>query len=79
MSSKQGTREITDRIIVVDAAGRCRTVQEVSDLVRQQYLDGSWSNWMVTTRRYFCDGEQVNRNSDSEFEFPASGERLTRT
>lgn len=58
---------------MTDAAGNehgvfCETTER-----REQFLDGTWGEWVVTRRRFYCSASPVNKLDDGSFELASTG------
>jgi hypothetical protein len=59
-----------------DDTGREYPVTSEADFMREQFQDGTWSEWMRTRVRFKIGGEPVNRLDDGWFEIASSRTRI---
>jgi len=63
-------------ITMCDADGHTYGVDCILSMLRVEFLDGSWSDWQVTSRRFAHHGQHINQLADGWYEFAMSGKRI---
>lgn len=62
-----------------DEQGRTRQVEEFTEEMRVQYLDGTWSEWKISRVWYMSGATPVNLLDDGSFQLAHPPSRLTPT
>lgn len=70
MGLVQKKMEITARVAVLEPNGQPGTVVEHTEFIREQLVDGSWTPWLQSTRRFMWGRMQVNPREDGNWETP---------
>lgn len=77
MNRQERATRLVRRIAVQDSSGERHTIEEWGDFMRQQWADGSWSEWARSGGRLRLGSRHVNPTDDEKvFELPDTGERL---
>ena len=71
--SRETKTETIGPLLMYDAAGREYTVRCTVHSYRQRLLDGSWTNWQVSTRMFMCGQAPVNTRDDGWYELAIPG------